>query len=370
MTWAKFDDRFWCHPKVVALSDRAFRLYVTSVCWAASQETDGEVPRAMLPVFRGTPAAAAELVRAGLWEAAEGGWRIHDFLDYHPSRAELDAERARRSSVAAAAAKARWQAPADEGGDAPRTSARMRGGMRRASATHATTHASTHADTHASSDASSMHARMHEGMRDASDDASDTHAPMHASDDAGGDASSMPDACVDASTESCSEACVAHASEHRNVDATTRPDIYTRPEDHERALTTFERAHKKRARALAPPSATAAEDELPLEVREIRDTVLLALPERLRRDPGVRSEAEQFARDFAGRHEEVAAAIAACRSAGPGLPFPQRLRQFMPGGSPNARNGRDSRFVDDPILAEWRALGVLDDPDDVGSDAG
>lgn len=35
----------------------------------------------------------AELVEAGLWEVAEDGWQLHDFLDYQPSKAQVTADR-------------------------------------------------------------------------------------------------------------------------------------------------------------------------------------------------------------------------------------------------------------------------------------
>ena len=34
------------------------------------------------------------LVGAGLWEAVDGGWKIHDYLDYNPSHAQQEADRA------------------------------------------------------------------------------------------------------------------------------------------------------------------------------------------------------------------------------------------------------------------------------------
>lgn len=34
-----------------------------------------------------------ELVDAGLWEAVEEGWELHDFLDYQPSKAQVTADR-------------------------------------------------------------------------------------------------------------------------------------------------------------------------------------------------------------------------------------------------------------------------------------
>jgi hypothetical protein len=36
---------------------------------------------------------AEELVRAGLWDIAEGGWMFRDWVDYQPTKAEVEAER-------------------------------------------------------------------------------------------------------------------------------------------------------------------------------------------------------------------------------------------------------------------------------------
>jgi hypothetical protein len=94
MTWAKLDDSFPEHPKVIGLSDRAFRVHVTAICFAAKNETDGEIPRAALARLAGTGKAAAELVAAGLWDTtSRGGWAIHDYLKYNPSKLLLDEKR-------------------------------------------------------------------------------------------------------------------------------------------------------------------------------------------------------------------------------------------------------------------------------------
>ena len=41
MSWAKLDDRFPDNKKVAGLSNSAFRLHVTALCYAADQLTDG-----------------------------------------------------------------------------------------------------------------------------------------------------------------------------------------------------------------------------------------------------------------------------------------------------------------------------------------
>ena len=41
MSWVRLDDNFPNHPKVVGLSDQAFRLYISGLCYASHYLTDG-----------------------------------------------------------------------------------------------------------------------------------------------------------------------------------------------------------------------------------------------------------------------------------------------------------------------------------------
>ncbi|MFB7866969.1 hypothetical protein [Streptomyces sp. NPDC056069] len=96
MPWVRLDDRFPTHRKVALLSDRAFRLYVSALCWSSENLTEGRILEKELPLVarvRGHKAAAAELESAGLWDRAEVGWVIHDFLVYNPDRARVQADR-------------------------------------------------------------------------------------------------------------------------------------------------------------------------------------------------------------------------------------------------------------------------------------
>lgn len=97
MGWAKFDDGFTEHPKVVAAGPWGELLAMRGVIYAARYETDGFIPSGQLPRLSvGIPAVkrrVSELISVGLWEETDGGWLIHDFLDYHPSKAEREEER-------------------------------------------------------------------------------------------------------------------------------------------------------------------------------------------------------------------------------------------------------------------------------------
>lgn len=106
MAWVRMDDQFADHPKVVGLSDAAFRLHITGICYAARQETDGVIPRAAAFVNR---KRAMELVGAGVWHEHTAGYLIHDFLDYNPSAASLREKRAADSARKARGSRGGFQ---------------------------------------------------------------------------------------------------------------------------------------------------------------------------------------------------------------------------------------------------------------------
>ncbi len=115
MPWVRLDEEFPDHPKVVTAGPLAGWLHVCALAYCNRHLTDGFVPRAqvarlvsfdgMLVDYSGDdgdarlahePTAiemATALVSVGMWEERQGGYLIHDFLDYQPSRAEIEAQR-------------------------------------------------------------------------------------------------------------------------------------------------------------------------------------------------------------------------------------------------------------------------------------
>jgi hypothetical protein len=96
MAWAKVDDRFFSHPKVVGTGLAARGLWITALSWSSAMETDGWIPESVLWFFAHPnliPELTQELVDARLWERGDRGFRIHDFLDWNPSRATVLARR-------------------------------------------------------------------------------------------------------------------------------------------------------------------------------------------------------------------------------------------------------------------------------------
>ncbi|KKN16062.1 hypothetical protein LCGC14_0979510 [marine sediment metagenome] len=98
MSWVKLDDNFAGHRKVLAAGLEAAWLHIEGLCYCAQQETDGAILDAALVKLTqfSKPKAerlAVRLVEVGLWERNGAGWLIHDYLDYNPSKKELEARR-------------------------------------------------------------------------------------------------------------------------------------------------------------------------------------------------------------------------------------------------------------------------------------
>lgn len=96
MSWSKLDDRLDSHPKFLRLwssSPAAVGLWTFGLTYSARHALAGFVPEEALLLWRADQGDAELLVSVGLWETAEGGWRIHDFADYNPS-ADLRKKRA------------------------------------------------------------------------------------------------------------------------------------------------------------------------------------------------------------------------------------------------------------------------------------
>lgn len=109
MTWLKKDDGFPRHRKIRRLSDGAYRLHDTALCYAAHDESDGLIRADDIDEMehgKRLRRHIPDLVAAGLWDEIDGGWLLHDFLDYNPSHAKQEAERkAARDRQAKARAK-------------------------------------------------------------------------------------------------------------------------------------------------------------------------------------------------------------------------------------------------------------------------
>lgn len=94
MTWFKVDDNFALHPKALLAGNAALGGWTRAGAWCAQQLTDGQIPAGILPSLGIRTRDAEALVKAGLWERTEAGYRFHAWEEYQPTRSEIEADRA------------------------------------------------------------------------------------------------------------------------------------------------------------------------------------------------------------------------------------------------------------------------------------
>ena len=96
MTWVKIDDSFPNHPKIVGLTDKAFRIHISGLCYCGTYLTDGFVPMTIAARFANEDMQyIVELTQAGLWREApqDNGFHIHDYLAHQTSKTQVEEKR-------------------------------------------------------------------------------------------------------------------------------------------------------------------------------------------------------------------------------------------------------------------------------------
>lgn len=82
MVWARVDDGWWAHPKVLGLSLAARGLWTTALSWSCAQRRPVVPSPFVAMVTAGDDDPTDELVHAGLWVEVDGGFEIHDWAEY------------------------------------------------------------------------------------------------------------------------------------------------------------------------------------------------------------------------------------------------------------------------------------------------
>lgn len=105
MAWGRLDDQANGNPKLLALSDPAWRMWGCALIYCQAQLTDGFVPAVAIHTFgvqaRDKEKVADELCavqvrgRAPLWAKVEGGYAVHDYLEWNDSRDVVLAKRSK-----------------------------------------------------------------------------------------------------------------------------------------------------------------------------------------------------------------------------------------------------------------------------------
>ncbi len=139
MPWVRLDEGFADHPKLREAGPLGLAMQVAGLCYCNRYLTDGFIPSSVVPtllnlegigmnIWHGELMGGGDdatwqlvvdaLLAVGLWEQVEGGYYIHDYLDYQPSRSQVIAEReqkreaGQRGGLASAQARAQARATA------------------------------------------------------------------------------------------------------------------------------------------------------------------------------------------------------------------------------------------------------------------
>ena len=100
--WIKIDDQIAHHPKFMAAGPLASWLWVCGMSYCARYRTDGFIPASCLDTLgsvKHPERHAPILVGVGLWEAADQGWRVHDYHEFQPSSDAVEQTRRVRSTL-------------------------------------------------------------------------------------------------------------------------------------------------------------------------------------------------------------------------------------------------------------------------------
>lgn len=131
MPWIRLDDHFDENPKIASVGPLGLALWVTGLAYCNRNLTDGFIPWAIARNLVSWEFMAAEgeaveriatttdtgddshvsawtvgsgaiiglLIEAGLWEHVPGGYRIHDYADFQPTKAQVEAERTQKQAA-------------------------------------------------------------------------------------------------------------------------------------------------------------------------------------------------------------------------------------------------------------------------------
>ncbi len=104
MSWAKLSDDYHDNPKMVALGLTATGLHARCITYCAKHETDGRVPKAwvagQLSELKVPDQKRVLQVLLDQHAITENGMAfiVNDYLDYNPSKAQLDGQRTKRAA--------------------------------------------------------------------------------------------------------------------------------------------------------------------------------------------------------------------------------------------------------------------------------
>lgn len=108
MSWLRIDDAVMDHPKILMLNDAQFRLWMRGLCYCQKHLTDGLLSDLAVKSIFGKAESVKRLVDAKLWDLYDGGFAVHDYLDWNDSR-ELTLQRKDAAEVKKVAHRAKME---------------------------------------------------------------------------------------------------------------------------------------------------------------------------------------------------------------------------------------------------------------------
>lgn len=117
MAWV--DNRAWSHPKVVNLTDPAFRAWVSGICYSSGFLTNGILTKAQQRIVGASPKIRSELVGSGLWIEDGDVVVIHDWDDHNGDRDRREKERREKDAARKRLERQSSKCPTDSPPDSP-----------------------------------------------------------------------------------------------------------------------------------------------------------------------------------------------------------------------------------------------------------
>jgi hypothetical protein len=126
MPWIRVDDHFNEHPKLAAVGPLGWALWMAGLAYCNRNLTDGfipwstagglvswdylhgDTPRRLYiggldSVYEEGAVESDEiielLVEAGLWSSVKGGYQVHDYADFQPTKQQVIEERAKKAAA-------------------------------------------------------------------------------------------------------------------------------------------------------------------------------------------------------------------------------------------------------------------------------
>jgi hypothetical protein len=124
VTWVRLDDLRAVNPKLCEIGFAARGLDEAAICWCSYKQTDGFIHKrdvVMLASLHGQENVTAlirSLCLVGRWSRVpeRGGYLIHDYLEFNPSRAQIQERREQRAEAGRRGGLASGQARASANG--------------------------------------------------------------------------------------------------------------------------------------------------------------------------------------------------------------------------------------------------------------